>query len=406
VLFPERHNGYLLPRYSDATFGVHRRAFLQGAYDIVVRKFGYETYEALAYVGQGAETPHNVTLNPKPTHTLTLEIMDLDSEEALSGHVIFHHEEWWVDTVSVDNGMFVQDWPQGMYTAEVWAEGDYIPSKFEFTIEDDDLTVRAGLVQFQHNLLDDFEGDEVPARWRSGQEGFAWGRSGMEAFSGDISLESHPGDFIPANSTGYARVGYRIPEGSQGYAIRGMHRYELEPDFDFCYVEYSFDETDWMPLDTLNGYQNYIPNRWQPFFYDLTDELVMDGNVYVRWRIETDGTDVDRGVFLDDVEFLATNELAVFEQSNELPAGFSLDSIYPNPFNPGTTVKFTVPTNAMVQVTVFDVLGREVLKVLDREVTAGSHRVTIDMSDFSSGLYFAKMQAPGFSDSRKLMLVK
>ncbi|MBX2989533.1 MAG: S8 family peptidase [Bacteroidetes bacterium] len=88
------------------------------------------------------------------------------------------------------------------------------------------------------------------------------------------------------------------------------------------------------------------------------------------------------------------------------PDGFMLEQNYPNPFNPATTIRFTLPANGLATLKVFDVLGREVATLLNNDMQAGTHQLTLDASNFSSGTYFYKLQSGSNVAVKKLMVVK
>ena len=90
----------------------------------------------------------------------------------------------------------------------------------------------------------------------------------------------------------------------------------------------------------------------------------------------------------------------------EAPVSFHLFQNYPNPFNPGTTIRYELPSTSMVRVGVFDILGREVAVLVNERKEAGSHEVKFDGSYLASGVYFYRMQAGSFVQTRKLLLVK
>jgi|GEM_PF-5427494 len=95
-----------------------------------------------------------------------------------------------------------------------------------------------------------------------------------------------------------------------------------------------------------------------------------------------------------------------------LPVNYSLEQNYPNPFNPATTVKYQLPFNSMVNLTVFNLLGQKVTEIVNGIQSAGTYRHVWNASGFASGIYFLKLnaqsQATGekFSKIIKLMLVK
>jgi len=93
-------------------------------------------------------------------------------------------------------------------------------------------------------------------------------------------------------------------------------------------------------------------------------------------------------------------------QNNEVPQKYSLEQNYPNPFNPTTNIKFSIPKNGFVTLKVFDIMGREISTLISREMGAGSYSFDWNASSYSSGIYFYKIEVNGFSETRKMMLVK
>lgn len=89
-----------------------------------------------------------------------------------------------------------------------------------------------------------------------------------------------------------------------------------------------------------------------------------------------------------------------------IPAGFSLEQNYPNPFNPATTISFSLPKNSNVKLTVYNLLGQVVAKLIDKELNAGTHSYNYDASRLSSGLYFYTLSADGSTMTKKMMLMK
>lgn len=91
---------------------------------------------------------------------------------------------------------------------------------------------------------------------------------------------------------------------------------------------------------------------------------------------------------------------------SELPVSFSLQQNHPNPFNPSTEIRFSLPRHVHVTLKVFDVNGREVATLVDGEMTTGNHAVTFSPSHTASGLYFYKLTAGKFSQTRKAVLLR
>ncbi|HEX2866561.1 MAG TPA: T9SS type A sorting domain-containing protein [Ignavibacteriales bacterium] len=85
---------------------------------------------------------------------------------------------------------------------------------------------------------------------------------------------------------------------------------------------------------------------------------------------------------------------------------FSLSNNFPNPFNPKTTISYSLAKNSSVKLAVYDLLGREVTILVDKEQATGQYKVTFDGSSLSSGIYIYTLHAGDFTESRKLLLLK
>jgi hypothetical protein len=92
--------------------------------------------------------------------------------------------------------------------------------------------------------------------------------------------------------------------------------------------------------------------------------------------------------------------------STETPSSFSLSQNFPNPFNPTTNIEFALPKSGLVTLRVYDILGKEVATLVNEVKNAGSYSVDFSASNFTSGVYFYKIETNGFSDIKKMMLIK
>jgi len=90
------------------------------------------------------------------------------------------------------------------------------------------------------------------------------------------------------------------------------------------------------------------------------------------------------------------------------PSSFRLEQNFPNPFNPSTTITFSIPvgTRHAVSLQVFDLLGQAVTTLIDDYMGAGTYRVTWDASELTSGVYFYRLTAGSFTDTKKLILLR
>lgn len=101
----------------------------------------------------------------------------------------------------------------------------------------------------------------------------------------------------------------------------------------------------------------------------------------------------------------STSTSSEFE-TEELPTGFDLESAYPNPFNPQTTIPFALPESADVHLAVYDLLGRQVSVLVDGMMTAGRHEVAFEAGNVPSGTYLVRMRAGNQVQSMTVTLLK
>ncbi|MER3524970.1 MAG: hypothetical protein C4326_13205 [Ignavibacteria bacterium] len=91
---------------------------------------------------------------------------------------------------------------------------------------------------------------------------------------------------------------------------------------------------------------------------------------------------------------------------SELPLRFELEQNYPHPFNPSTTIRFSIPQREHATLKGFDVLSREVATLAKREMEPGEHSVVFDVKGLASGVYFCRLQAGEFVQQRKREVIK
>ena len=90
---------------------------------------------------------------------------------------------------------------------------------------------------------------------------------------------------------------------------------------------------------------------------------------------------------------------------------FAVKQNFPNPFNPSTTIKYSIAKNVnreleVVSLVVYDILGKEVATLVNKEQKAGNYEVMFNASNLSSGVYFYRLQSGSFVETKKLMLLR
>lgn len=90
----------------------------------------------------------------------------------------------------------------------------------------------------------------------------------------------------------------------------------------------------------------------------------------------------------------------------DMPTVFKLYENYPNPFNPSTTIRYDVPRNSFVKMSIYDILGKLVNTLVNEQKSAGRYEVNWNASNYASGTYFYKFETDAFTDIKKMVLVK
>jgi hypothetical protein len=149
-------------------------------------------------------------------------------------------------------------------------------------------------------------------------------------------------------------------------------------------------------LSTNNGTSWTAVNTGLPRYLNLIAPLVVSGSYLFA------GTSFS--VWRRPLSEMIT---AVEQISGDgLPKGFALEQNYPNPFNPSTTIRFSLPKSGHVTLKVYDLLGREVETLVDDQRTAGSYSVEWTPNNLASGVYFYRIQAGAYTETKKLMLLR
>jgi hypothetical protein len=141
----------------------------------------------------------------------------------------------------------------------------------------------------------------------------------------------------------------------------------------------------------------------------LTGAFTASGNSLLTWA---DNRLDGNGVYAQQLNF--TGQLGILTDvkrfDDAAPQRFSLEQNYPNPFNPSTKIRFTVPQvgtgHAPSLLKVYDILGREVATLVHEEKPAGTYEINFDATKLSSGVYFYRLQAAGFVETKRMILMR
>jgi hypothetical protein len=141
---------------------------------------------------------------------------------------------------------------------------------------------------------------------------------------------------------------------------------------------------------SYNGYTGIYPN----IIWDMDS-----------FNFEKLGVNLDRGIsdWLNWGEDFGNQAVAL---NTIIPQKFALSSAYPNPFNSATKLQYQLAEDCLVSLVIFDIRGREVVKLAEGFKPAGSYETTFNASGLPSGIYFASFKAGEFHQTQKLLLIK
>lgn len=128
-------------------------------------------------------------------------------------------------------------------------------------------------------------------------------------------------------------------------------------------------------------------------------------NAKLRFMCDASGNADD--VYIDEIEFRGfSGTAAAAKPVDMIPDEYALHQNYPNPFNPATEIGFSLPKATHVSLVVYNLLGQTVETLIDEDLSAGPHSVTFDASQYSSGVYFYRLQTDDFAETKKMVMVK
>ncbi len=260
-------------------------------------------------------------------------------------------------------------------------------------------------------------------------EGFACDVNGNFLWPGNFTILSNPtSDKLQLVSTVDVFTNCKLAWGDNRLDASGIYAQDINPDGQLgnsvvpvelvsfsANVSYNSVTLNWTTASELNnsGFEversvisNEVRNlNWQSIgfvngngttseshAYSFVDDNLSIGKYTYRLKqIDLDGS------------FTYSNEIEV---DLGLPLSFSLEQNYPNPFNPSTSIKYQVSSISNVSLKVYDILGNEIATLVNEIQPAGIYEVNFNASSLPSGVYFYKLQASSFSETKKMLLMK
>jgi len=283
----------------------------------------------------------------------------------------------------------------------------------------DSVTIRLGVPD---TLFAD-GADPVRGPWKtlSSLPAIRWDTTHTASYSGTFCYTDSPLGEYGDNQKNIFTLDRPILLEGAAAELRFRARWDLETAYDGVSVEVSADSgTTWTALagnftrpgsgvtggKQVAGFPYYdrLRREWVEEVIDLSPYL--GRAIMVRFRLESDQYEHRDGMFVDDLRILSYGALPLAVRDEPFIQIFSLLQNYPNPFNPVTIIKFDLSAGTSIRLVIADLLGRDLLTVADGYRDAGSHSVPVNGAGLASGVYFYRLETPGRSIVRKMVLLR
>ncbi len=152
-------------------------------------------------------------------------------------------------------------------------------------------------------------------------------------------------------------------------------------------------------LECLRQKRDYGDYGYKEFFYYTREGvLLVVGDVDIN--------ELDTGFVDSDYEIMFSSNFVGVKDEENIPQEFSLKQNYPNPFNPNTIISFSIPERANVNLKVYDMLGNELVTLINKETEAGSYKINFNANGLPSGVYFYQLVSTDYIVTKKMLLIK
>lgn len=393
----EREAGFFDPRFTDELFGRFWRPISVGTYTLRINKKGYEEYVTNVTVNNSQWTVREIELNPLGASAVngTVEC----NGTPLSGTIIVdngHYIE--SDVIEFSDGSFSIENYEGEHQLTVISEG-YVPQvlSVDFPAGAFELNIEMNAAEVIFN--EDFESSLA-----------AWNVQGDWALvensaTGEFSVTDSPDEFYQNGSTAILslQTPINLSQATDDVVVELWHKYHTEHDYDFCYLDYSTDGTNWTTLSSFDGY----PGEWCQEIIPIPQ--LVNSQVYFRFVLTTDDSVDDPGWWIDQIKILASDGAGA---DSEIPPSKSeLFRNYPNPFNPETRIKYSLANSDYVQLAIFNLKGQKIRSLVNEYQEPGTKEYIWNGRDnqnktVSSGIYFYTLRTSNYSKTQKMILLK
>ncbi len=245
---------------------------------------------------------------------------------------------------------------------------------------------------------------------------YALGVNGSNVFAGTVTY----GVYLSTNSgTNWAQTSLNN-KSIFALALSGNNIFAGSTNTEGVYLSTN-NGTNWAQTSLNNrGILSLALNENSVFAGTAINGFYVSSNFGSNWTQKNEGIASNTSVFsiciFNNYVYIGTNTgvykrqlgdlVQVLPVSSEVPNSYSLQQNYPNPFNPVTNIEFSVPVQSFVKIVVHNVLGKEISVIVNENLKAGTYKADWNAANYSSGVYFYKLETESFTETKKMILIK
>ena len=399
-IIDELYASFFDHHFSDELYGRYWKPTSPGTYTLRIVKKGYEekVIENVV-VNSSSWKIKNAELDPLSPVTVSGEITS--GGLPVAAEIIVSNGDWIpADTVEVVSGTYSFDNYVGEHEVLVTADG-CVPQKHLLSLsagtETFDLDLAPAVIVFEEDWEDDLSGWTITGDWALTEN----------SLIGEYSVTDSPDEFYENSSSAIIRTTTPINFNgvSDDVALMFWHKYQTEHDNDYCLVEYSLNGSSWTTIGSFDGFSD----GWIRETIFMPELATSGGYVYFRFVMEADDSVNDPGWWIDDMCIIASTDSSA--GNNLPPAKTQLYQNFPNPFNPSTCIQYSLASDSVVDLSIYNIKGQKVRTIVNEKQLAGEkeyfwHGKDDSQKTVTSGIYFYTLDTTEYTETEKMILLK
>ena len=366
INIPKLENDLTKPRYTDEMGFYSRLLHPDEAYTLSVSAFGYKTITSSINHSSAKATDQDFNLSSLPKYNLKVSISTPDNQIADFSLIRKHVLQADTFLISADE-IFV--WPEGDYELTLISSA-YMTDVVDIQLRNDEA-INFSLLYKEVSFQKQYSSQNFQ-NWYSG-------------FVGDSIAV--PLDYLSSGDS---------------IVIEMLFKYELEQGYDYLHLNYINN------LDTIN-IKKFTGKSLEFYIEHIPFQIPINhSGGKLLFQVHKDDNINYPGVQIDYIKILrgSSSPLKIDERSLAMPYKYSLAQNFPNPFNPSTSISFVVPNRSQVIISIYDIRGNFIEKIVDGVYVSGKHTINFDAARYSTGIYLYRLKTEDASFTKKFMVIK